>query len=114
MEVCQQLQHAELEGDSQPWVIWLEKNDHRIKFVVAGEKGQDVFEVLLVFLDAPTVPNAWSVDKVEPCGVSLKHMFLRKLCGRLTTGENLICIRSKWNVFPFPFVCGKNKPEIKL
>ncbi len=106
-----QLQHTELEGNSQPSVVWLEKHNHGIYLVVVGKEGHDVVEVLLVLLSAPAVPNSRGINKVEPCGACLNYMLLRRLSSRLPTGKNLICVRSKCNVLFLSIFVSKRKPE---
>ena len=112
VKVGQQLQHTELEGHRQPCIVWLKKHNHGIDLVIAGKKGQDVIEVLLVLLNASAVPNARGVNKVEHCGVCLNCILLRELGSRLATGENLIVISPKCNVLLLSFFIRENKPAI--
>ena len=80
--------------------------------VVDAEKGHNFFKVFFVLVSSSTIPNAWSVDKVELGNVCLKHILPRGLGSRPTGGENFICIRTKANFRPFPFLIRIGKPGI--
>ena len=82
--------------------------------VVDGEKCQSVFKVFFILVSSATVPDAWSVDKVELGDVCLKRVLPRGLGSRLTGGENLICVGTKRNVYAFPFFTRIGKPEINF
>ena len=112
MKVLKQLQNTKPEGHSQPGIVWLEEHHHGVDLVVNAEKGHNFFKVFFVFVSSSTIPNAWSVDKVELGNVCLKHILPRGLGSRPTGGENFICIRTKANFRPFPFLIRMGKPGI--
>ena len=112
VEVGQKLSDKELEGQRQSCVVWLEKYNHCINLLITGQKGQNVVEVLLVFLNAPAIPNARGVNKVIPCSFCFKCVFLRKLGSRLTVYEFLICIFAKCNFRLFSLIICVNKSDI--
>ena len=90
VEVGQKLQDTEPEGHGQSCVVCLEKYNHCFNLLITGQKGQNVVEVLLVFLNAPAIPNARGVNKVIPSSFCFKCVFLRKMGSRLTVYEFLI------------------------
>ena len=81
---------------------------------VDAERGHNFFKVLFVFVSSSTVPNAWSVYKVELGVLCLKHILPRGLRSRLTGGEMFICIRTKENFRLVPFFTRMSKPGINI
>lgn len=114
MKMCKKFYHTESEGHSQPWIVWFEKHNHGINLVVESKKFQDVLKVLFVLTNTSTISDSWSVDKVVPSSVCLKHILPSRLGSRLASSKDFIFIRTKGNIYSFPLFIGKGKPEVNI
>lgn len=69
MKVGQQFQDTKLKSHRQPCIVWFEKHNNGTYLVEALKEVQGVRKVFLILINSPTVPDAWSVDEVEPFSV---------------------------------------------